>query len=285
MVAPTQLGGNVVNERVLTEAPAGSIRDGIADIRSGIIRWPVWWTLTWHGIRSQYRRTYLGPWWMTLQQVIFVAGLSLLFGVLLGQDLQTFVPYVAIGFMVFTWMTGMLQSGASCMVDNGANIKTAPNPLSTFPLRAFATNTIQFGHDALIIVAVIVIFQVHLTWSVLLLPISLALVAVNGIAVGLWLGPVVARYRDVGQIVSALTRVLFFFTPVFWVTSDLTNSQIVALSGWNPFAYLLTIIRAPLLGEWPSMTVVMGTLLISAVNLTAGVVHFSRTRDRLAYWL
>jgi ABC-type polysaccharide/polyol phosphate export permease len=245
----------------------------------------VWWTLSWYSIRSQYRRTYLGPWWMTIQQVIFVAALSFLFGVLLDQDLKTFVPYVAIGFMVFSWMTGMLQSGATCMVDAGASIKTAPGPLSIYALKSFATNTIQFMHDATVIVIVMIIFQVQLTWSILLLPLALILIAVNGVAVALWLGPVVARYRDVGQIVSALTRVLFFFTPIFWVASDLSNSQVAALSGWNPLAYLLTILRAPLLGQSPTTIVLVGSVFITIVNVLLGIVHFSRTRDRLAYWL
>ena len=91
---------------------------------------PVWWGLTWQAIKSQYRRTYLGPWWITVQQVIFVAGLSLLFGFLLKQDLKTFVPYVTIGFIAFTWMTGMIPGGATSITNNGAAIKTAPGPLS-----------------------------------------------------------------------------------------------------------------------------------------------------------
>lgn len=267
------------------EASPGTLSQGLRDIRQGLKRWPIWWSLTWQSIKSQYRRTYLGPWWMTLQQIIFVAGLSLLFGVLFQQDLRTFVPYVAIGFMVFSWMTGMLQSGATCMVDNGASIKTAPGPLSIYPLRTFASNTIQFAHDAAVIVAVIVLFKVQLTWTILLVPFALAIVAVNGIAVGLWLGPIVARYRDVGQIINAITRVLFFFTPVFWVTSDLTNNQLAAIAGWNPFAYLLAIVRAPLLGEWPSTIIFIGVAVITIVNVAVALVHFSRTRDRLAYWL
>jgi ABC-type polysaccharide/polyol phosphate export permease len=285
IVAPTQHLGDVIKTKVRTEAPPGSIKDGIRDIKAGLKRWPVWWTLSWYSIRSQYRRTYLGPWWMTLQQVIFVAALSFLFGVLLGQDLKTFVPYVAIGFMAFSWMTGMIQSGATCMVDAGASIKTAPGPLSIYALKAFATNTIQFMHDATVIVVVVIVFQVHLTWSILLLPVALVLIAINGIAVALWLGPLVARYRDVGQIVTALTRVLFFFTPIFWVASDLSNSQVAALSGWNPLAYLLTILRAPLLGESPTMVVLVGCAVITIVNVLLGIVHFSRTRNRLAYWL
>jgi len=157
--------------------------------------------LSWQSIKSQYRRTYIGPWWITVQQVIFVAGLSLLFGILLKQDLKTFVPYVAVGFIAFSWMTGMISGGATSITGNGAAIKTAPGPLSIYSLSNFAGNTIQFAHDSVVIIFVLIVFQVSITWSILLVPVALALIAINGIAIGLWLGPLVARYRDVGQIV------------------------------------------------------------------------------------
>lgn len=277
------LGGTT--DTIAAEAPAGRLGAGLADLAAGLRRWPVWWSLTWRSVRSQYRRTYLGPWWITLQSVVFVAGLSLLFGVLLQQELPQFVPYVAVGFMAFTWMTGMVQAGASSIVGNGAAIATEPGPASTYVLRGFAGPTIQFAHDAVVIALVLVLFEVPVGWSLALVPVALAVVAVNGIAVGLWLGPLVARYRDVGEIVAAVTRVAFFFTPVFWVASDLTREQLVAIAGWNPFAYLLQFVRDPLLGTWPSTTVVAGVVVVTVLNVIAGIVRFSRTRDRLAYWL
>jgi ABC-2 type transport system permease protein len=257
----------------------------MSDLREGLSRRQVWFGLTWQNIKSQYRRTYLGPWWITVQQVIFVAGLSLLFGVLMGQDLQTFIPYVTIGFIVFTWMTTMLQGGAASIVANGAAIKTTTGPLSIYSLNNFASATIQFAHNSIAIVAVVVIFQGKVTWTIVLLPVALLVMCANGIAIGLWLGPVVARYRDVGPIINSLVSVLFFFTPVFWVPTDLTSAQVAGLAGWNPFAYLLEFVRGPILGAWPTTAVFVGVTIITVSNVTAGIVHFSRTRDRLAYWL
>ena len=267
------------------EAPRGRLGPGLKDIFTGLARWRIWWLLSWYTIRSQYRRTYLGPWWITVQQVIFVLGLSLLFGLLFKQDLTTFIPYVAIGFIAFTWMIGMIQGAATCIVGNASAIRTAPGPLSIYPLRNLAGNTIQFAHDAIVIVAVIVIFQVKVTAALAYVPAALAVIVINGLAIGLWLGPVVVRYRDVGEIVNSVTRVLFFFTPIFWVTSDLSRNQVVALSGWNPLAYLLQFLRGPLLGEMPTRLTISVCAGITLVNLLAGVIHFSRTRSRLAYWL
>ena len=283
-VASAQLGG-VIATKTYTEAPPGTISSGIKDIRAGLSRRAIWWGLSWQSIKSQYRRTYLGPWWITVQQVIFVAGLSLLFGILLKQDLKTFVPYVAVGFIAFSWMTGMISGGATSITGNGAAIKTAPGPLSIYSLSNFAGNTIQFAHDSVVIVIVLIVFQVSITWSILLVPVALALIAINGIAVGLWLGPLVARYRDVGQIVNSITRVLFFFTPIFWVTTDVSNAQLAWLAGWNPLAYFLSFVRAPLLGQTPTTTVIIGSFAFTAVNVLIALIHFSRTRDRLAYWL
>jgi ABC-type polysaccharide/polyol phosphate export permease len=255
------------------------------DIRAGIARWPVWWTLSLQAIRSQYRRTYLGPWWITAQQVIFVVGLSLLFGTLMGQDQQTFVPYVAVGFITFNWMITMMNGGATSIITSGASIKTSPGPLSLPALRSFAMASIQFLHNAFVIVAVMIIFRVTVGWPIVLVPVALVVIALNGVALGLWLGPVVTRYRDVGPIVVSLSSVLFFFTPIFWTPQDLSRQQYAWISGWNPFAYLLDFFRTPLLGAWPTRAVVIGVVVITVVNTLIALLYFSRTRPRLAYWL
>jgi len=267
------------------EAPIGTVVGGLEDLRSGIADRHVWWGLSLQAVRAQYRRTYLGPWWITLQTVIFIAGLSLLFGILLGRSMDTFVPYVAMGFIIFTWMTGMIQSGASAFTGNSAALHTTPGPLSVYVMKGFATNTIQFLHDLVVIFAVIIIFQVELGFSLLFFPLGAALIIINGIAVGLWLGPVVARYRDVGQFVGSIIRVLFFLTPIFWVADELSSGQRAIVAGWNPLAYLLDITRSPLLGSSPSTISLIGAGVITAVNVVVGIVHFSRVRDRLAYWV
>jgi ABC-type polysaccharide/polyol phosphate export permease len=270
---------------ISTEARTGALREGALDVSTGLRRWSVWWTLSWYSIRSQYRRTYFGPWWMTIQMVIFVAGLSLLFGVLLQQDLRFFVPYVAIGYIGFNWMTGLIQSGANSMTGNSSRILTSNQPLSIYVLRGVASNTIQFGHDAVVIAIVLLIFGVQLGWSLLYLPVALALILINGLAIGLWLGPCVARFRDVEPIVTSAVRVLFFFTPVFWVASDLSTRQQAWLSGWNPLAYFLELFRAPLLGLTPPPPTVVVTLCLTAINVAAGLISFGRSRPRIAYWV
>lgn len=268
-----------------TEAPAGSQRAGRADLRAGLRLWPLWWSLPIEGVKAGYRRTYLGMWWMTLTTVAFVIGLSLLFGVLMGQDLKTFIPYVAIGYIGFTWMIGLISGGVTAVTGNASSIHTTPGPLSVYCYQVITRPTLQFVHDAIVIVLVIIVFQVRVGWSLVVLPLALILILVNGVATALWLGPICAKFRDVGQLVEVFTRVLFFFTPVFWVTTDVNRAQLVFLAGWNPLTYLLQLFRSPLLGEWPGIDSLVGALVVTVVNLIAGYLTFCRTRPRWAYWV
>jgi ABC-type polysaccharide/polyol phosphate export permease len=222
---------------------------------------------------------------MTIQRIFFIAALVVLFTIISQRTTQDFIPYVAIGFIGFSWMTDMISGGANCVVGNGAIIKTSTVPKSIYSLKVFAGATIQLAHDALAIVLVVVLCQIPLGLSLLLFPVALILIAINGVAIGLWLGPLCARYRDVGQIVGLLVRVLFFFTPIFWVASDLSSGQRAVLSGWNPVAYLLELFRAPLLGNWPTTLIIAGSFAITIANTLFGIYYFSRTRDRWAYWL
>jgi ABC-type polysaccharide/polyol phosphate export permease len=170
-------------------------------------------------------------------------------------------------------------------VANSTAIKTTPGPLSVFALQVFARQTIQFCHDGVVLFLIIIVFAVPLNSSLIVLPVALVLISINGIVGSLWLGPLVARFRDVGQIVASILRVLFFFTPVFWVASDLSRVQLAAIAGWNPLAYLLDLFRDPLLGQWPTTAVWVGSIVSTALNVVIGLVYFSRSRSRVAYWL
>ncbi|MEZ5117538.1 MAG: ABC transporter permease [Candidatus Nanopelagicales bacterium] len=263
----------------------GGLRAAWQDLTEGARQWPLWWLLALQQVKSQYRRTVLGPWWMTIQMAAFVAALSLLFGALMGRDMQTFVPYVAVGYVFFSFLSGTFISGSTAFTANAGTIKGSPAPLSTFVYRGVAVNLIQLAHDFVVVVIILIVFRVTPTWELVLFPLGLLFVVVNAVAFGLWLGPLTARYRDVGQVVQALVRILFFLTPIFWNPSDLSSQQRALLAAWNPFAYLLAIVRSPLLGMPVEMLVVLGTLVVTVLNVVGGFFGFAASRRSVPYWV
>jgi lipopolysaccharide transport system permease protein len=109
------------------------------------------------------------------------------------------------------------------------------------------------------------------------------LILTNALLVSTYLGMISARFRDVPQIVSSSTQVIFFLTPVLWKPELLGRHRYIA--DWNPFYHLIEIVRAPLLGQWPSATTISVVCVLTLINFAIAAVFFPRFRARIAYWI
>jgi len=239
-------------------------------------------------VGNKYRRTVLGPWWITLTTLMFVFGLSILRIGLSGGGLREAVPYVGIGFIVFFLISGGVTSATNVYVGAGSALSTSRQPYSTYVARSVASQVIDFAHEAIVIGVLVLLFAIPFSlmwgWSV---P-GVALIVVFSVGVGLWLGPLVARFRDLGPFVSALMRLAFFLTPIFWSIDEVEANGVRWLAWLNPFTYQLLAVRDPILGmshpTAPIDPTVMSAIL-AVGSLALGVIVFARTRARIPYWV
>lgn len=105
----------------------------------------------------------------------------------------------------------------------------------------------------------------------------------NAQALGLMLGLVCTRFRDVTQIVTSVMQMLMFLTPVFWLPESLPGRARYIL--FNPLAQMLDLLRAPLMGDVSAAHNWWGILGWTAVNLVLASMLFSKYRRRVVYWL
>jgi ABC-type polysaccharide/polyol phosphate export permease len=256
----------------------------LSDLREALRRHRGWRYLAVEAVKNQYRRTVLGPWWITLQTASYVLGLALIFGQLLGSSLRTFLPYVAIGFVTFVLLQGLTRAAAGVFVDAAGSLTSIRQPLLGLVLRDVTIELIQFAHNIGICLLFYPFGLIHLRWSAVLAVPLLLCIALNGASLAMWLGPLVARYRDVGPAVLSILQVLVFFTPIFYRRENLHGAQ-AAIIGYNPFTYLIEAFRTSMLGHWPAGHVLVGVLAVTTVNAALGLVVFARTRSRLPYWV
>jgi ABC-2 type transport system permease protein/lipopolysaccharide transport system permease protein len=258
---------------------------GLSDIREGLRRWRNWTYLAVENVKNRYRRTVLGPWWLTLQMGIFVTGISIVFGQLLHTGLREFLPYVAVGYIVFSLLVGLTNAAAGVFVIGSSTLKSTRQPLSNLVLRDVGVEFIHFGHNLVLYLVFLVAGLVPVTPKILIaLPVA-ALIAVNGLFVGLWLGMAVARFRDVQPFINSILGVIIFFTPVFYHLNNLSSGIQIVVLKWNPFTYLIEAFRAPLIGAPLLPFYYIGTAVVTLVNVGLGVVVFTRARSRLPYWV
>jgi ABC-type polysaccharide/polyol phosphate export permease len=162
-------------------------------------------------------------------------------------------------------------------------IKQMKLPFTVHILRMVWRNLIIFAHNAVIALLVMLFWPPAVTWHLLLIPPAVLFIAINGIWIGLSLGLLCARFRDIPQIVGSLVQVAFFLTPVMWHASMLGRNQWAV--AWNPFYHFLEVVRSPLVAaatNWFSWAVVLG---ITGIGYAAAFLLFARFRARIAYWV
>ena len=260
------------------------LRAALSDLAVGLRRHASWRFLSAEQVRNSYRRTVLGPWWLTAQTLLYVLGLALVFGQLLGAELREFLPYVATGFLTFSLLSNLVRGAANVFVAQASMIKSARQPLSNLVFRMVCVELIQFLHNAVILLGFCLFGLISLSPWLLVAPGALVLIAANGVALALWLGPLVARFRDVTPAVESVLQVAIFFTPVFYRPDNLSGVQ-AGLVGWNPFTYFIDLFRDGALGHPVALSTVVGAAAWSAANVLLGVLVFSRTRSRIPYWV
>ena len=259
----------------------------LLDILQGARARHLWGRLGWQDIRRRYRRSMLGPFWLTISMGVLVAALGTLYGALLNVEFADYVPYLALGFIVWTLTSHLITDG--CIAFTGAEsiIKQTNLPLSVHVYRMVWRNLLIFSHNAAIFVVVAVLFSIWPGWTGLLALPGLVLLCLNGMWVGLFLGIVSARFRDVPPIVASVVRIAFFATPIIWMPELMPRRALMLalVLDFNPFFHFLELVRAPLLGQVPGL---LSWLAVSGMTLGGWLATFAlfrRYRWRIAYWV
>lgn len=254
------------------------------DIIQGVKNWRIWLLLGWQDIRLRYRRSYLGPWWITLSMLVTIISLGFLYSKLFQLPVEVFLPYLAIGMVIWTFIVTLVTEGSSTFVDNSAYLKQISLPYSVFILRTLTRNLLILLHNIIPVVLVLLYFNVPITWAFSGLLIGLALILFNGFCFGWILAILGARFRDIMPIIGSVMQIAFFLTPIIWQPKILPEAY-RGLVIYNPFAQFVELVRQPLLGHWPASETFVVTIIVSVVGACIMFLLMRRTRKRIVYWL
>jgi ABC-type polysaccharide/polyol phosphate export permease len=256
----------------------------LADITQGVRSYNVWGMLGWQDIKQRYRRSVLGPFWLTLSTAGMVVALGFVYAAIFRMPLQHYLPFLAIGLVLWTLISSVITEGCQAFISAEAMIKQMRLPFTAHACRTVWRNIIIMGHNFIIVLLVLVVFGIVPSPLMLTLLIAaLAILVLNGLWAALSLGLICARYRDVPPIVGTLLQVLFFLTPILWHPSLLPGRQRIV--DWNPLHHFFEVTRAPLLGELPSPISWAVVVAVTLLGSLCTFMLFRKYRGRIAYWV
>jgi lipopolysaccharide transport system permease protein len=274
------------------DASTGYVRDAadprhvqraIADLLAGLSRWRLAAALSRLDIRNRYRGSVLGPFWMTVSTAAMVLGIGLLYSTLFKMTLRDYLPFLAVSLLVWATINQIVSDACNSFTSAEGVIRQMPLPYTVHVLRFVFRNAIIAAHSLPLI---LVVFAATGTLPGLIgftaIP-GLALLAINAFAVGLFLGMVCARFRDIQQIVASFMQLAFFLSPVLWKPELLGPWQVVL--PLNPFYVLMETVRGPLIEGGAPLLIWAFALFYTAASCTIAFLLFVRFRSRIAFWV
>lgn len=257
----------------------------LEDLIGGLRNHELWRALAALDIKHRYRRSTLGPFWITLSLAVMVGGMGPLYGGLFGVDLGKFLPHLTAGLLFWMFIAGQVTDYADAFISSAGHLRQASLPLSVFIWRVYARHVLIFAHNAIVLVVVLVIWGgTELLSTMLLFVPGFLLVSVNLLALGMGLAIFCARFRDMTPVIGNLITVLFFISPIVWSEQQLPESRRIFI--WlNPLAHWLEVLRAPFLGQVPSGYSVAFTVGSALVLMSLSWIGLQRYRHRVTYWL
>ena len=241
--------------------------------------------LAYSDIRQRYRRSSLGPFWITISMGVTIACIGIIFGNLFKAPMKEFLPFLTAGLILWSFISSVLTDATTVFPNAEGIIRQLQIPLFTHIYRMIMRNIYILCHNILVLPVVYLCVGKTVSLDCLLFIPGFAILLLNLAWMSLVLSILCARFRDLTQIVASLLQIFFYITPIIWMPSLLPARASLMILEPNLFYHLLTIVRNPLLSLPISVNNWLISCLIGVLGTLASIIFFNKYRRRIAYWI
>jgi len=240
--------------------------------------------LVWRDVSVRYKQTVMGVAWAILQPLLTMVLFTVVFGSFAKMPSDG-LPYSIFAFTAlvpWTYFSQAISRSAVSLVSDPNLIRKVYFPRLIIPLAGAAAPLVDFLVAFVVLLLMMVWFGIPLQWNLLALPFFLIITLMAALAVGVWLAPLNARYRDIGHAIPFLTQFWFYASPVAYPLS-LVPQKWRLLYGLNPMVGVIEGFRWALLGK-PSLDLALtaSSAFVVLVLLVTGTIFFKRMERTLS---
>ncbi|MBC7596272.1 MAG: ABC transporter permease [Kineosporiaceae bacterium] len=202
-------------------------------------------------IEAENQRNRLGMAWIVLKPLLEAGVYGLIFGLLLGssQRPEHFVEFLIIGVFLFQFFSTSFTSGAKSITSNTALVQSLSFPRMSLPMSLVVQRLLQFIPMVVIMVILVAVFGTMPTWQWLLLVPLIAMFFVFNAGLTLITARLTVHFRDLGQLLPFVTRLLFYTTGIFFSIERQFKDHptVLRIADFQPIHEFLSLGRSVLL--------------------------------------
>jgi lipopolysaccharide transport system permease protein len=240
--------------------------------------------LIWRDIKVRYKQTVLGAAWAIIQPLFTMIVFSLFFGQL-GKMPSDGVPYPIFSFAAlvpWTFFANGLSQSSNSLIGSSNLITKVYFPRLVVPLAAVLSGIVDFAVSFVVLLGMMFFFGIVPTLNFLWLPLLLLLAFITSLGIGLWFSALNVEFRDVRYLVTFVTQLWLFATPIAYPSSMLPQPW-RTLYGLNPMTGVVEGFRWALLGtnSAPGPLIAVSSV-VAVVILITGAFYFRRMERTFA---
>ncbi|MCU1612540.1 MAG: type transporter [Frankiales bacterium] len=188
--------------------------------------------------------------------------------------------YLFTALVVWNFFASVTNSGMAALVGAGPLLRKIHFPPFAPVIDSAAAvlnqTVIEFG-----LLLLLYVIALNASWTILLVPVLLALLALFALGVGMALASLNARYRDVNYIIGVVLSLLFYMSPIIYpiklVTDHYHARPWLRLYEYNPITAFVEAFHATLWDlQFPGWARLAYLLVVSVGVLAAGWTFFQR---------
>ena len=204
----------------------------------------------------QYKQTILGPLWYLIQPILTVIMNMVVFGGIahMSTDGIPQALFYMAGNVCWFYFSDCLNQTSNTFVANQGMFGKVYFPRMVVPISTVMSNLLRFGIQLLLFVAIWIYFfasgsDIHLTWTILLVPILVVMLAGLGLGFGILISSMTTKYRDLTILFTFVVQLWMYATPIVYPISMVTNETLHTIIMLNPMTSIIEAFKYATLGQ------------------------------------
>jgi ABC-type polysaccharide/polyol phosphate export permease len=278
---------SVVSDRLESLLTVKMIRESFASQKKVFFsQRQIWHYLSQQDIKSRFRRSRIGIFWLVLHHLAFSLGGGLLWATVFGLNPSEFIPFLTVGFAVWGFIAATLTEGCGTFLIAHGYLKQLPLNQNIFIFRGSYTQLYYLFLAMMIAMVLTIVFGTFTIWgAVCIIPGGILLIVYGYAVIGLmsYLG---IRYRDMAHAINGVLPLMFVLTPVIYPPEILIQKGLGFAVYFNPLASIIDIVRTPLVhGEFADFYAYCVVAFLTLCAFLARIGFESRWKNKIAYWV
>lgn len=225
-------------------------------------------------IRGKYKGSFLGVLWSFINPLLQVLVYAIVFPYLMGASVDNYLVYLVTGIIPWNFFLITVSQGITTIKSNAGIIKKVYFPREILPISVVASGLVNFFISCVIILVFCILFQVGISWHIILLPFIAIIETILALGIVLALSAINVYIQDTEYIISFVLNMLFYGTPIIYELSRFSDAGLLyKLVSLNPMTQIINGYRDIFL--YHVMPNINNLLIVASLSIVVLIIGYA----------